>query len=406
MNWLGRMLNAVRKSYTPSSLDLFRELFRGRMTKSGKVVDHKTALDVSVVLACARVYALGWAQVPFKIFRDQGRSKLPAPDHSLHKLLSLRPNQLQTAFEFFETVAYHVVLTGNAFVFMNYVRGQLYELLPLDPGTVTVKCSDDWTVSYDVRIGGKTVTFSSKQIWQIKGAGWATWLGLDAVHLARDAIGLAIATEETHASLHKNGVRSSGSLTVEGTLTDTQYKQLQGWVESWKGSENAGIVRIMDRNAKWLSDTLTGVDSQHLETRRYQVEEVCRHMGVMPIMVGHADKAATYASAEQMFLANVVYTLAPWYRRMELSISAHLLSDKDVAAGYYPKFVIQGLLRGAIKDTSEYLNKLVAGGIMTPNEAREVLELNPLEGHDELRVPANIVGAPKDPAPEPEPVGA
>jgi len=160
------------------------------------------------------------------------------------------------------------------------------------------------------------------------------------------------------------------------------------------GSQNAGKPMILDRAAKWISTSMTGVDAQHLETRKHQIEEICRFFRVMPIMVGYSDKAATYASAEQMFLAHVVHTLSPWYQRLEQSIDANLLTEKDRAAGYYANFVEEGLLRGSIETTANMLDKYVNGGLMTPNEGRAKLDMNPDPdpASDKLRIPANIVG--------------
>jgi HK97 family phage portal protein len=400
MSWFDRFRPTSRKSID-NSLDLFRELYGGRLTKSGKVVNYKTAVEVSAVLACARVIAEGIAQVPLKMFQDTGTSKTPAVDHPLYQLLHMKPNGYQTSFEFFETLVLHLVLAGNSYCFKNVIRGQIRELLPLDPGTVAVRRAPDWSITYEVTIAGKTETFTTDQIWHVKGPSWATWLGLDATYIARDAIGLAIATEESHASLHKNGIQTTGTYSIEGNLDDKQYEQITRWIKKHnQGSDNAGTPLIMDRNAKWLSTVMSGVDAQHLETRKYQVEDICRHFRVMPIMVGYSDKATTYASSEQMFLAHVVHTLSPWYRRIEQSIAVNLLSEKDRAAGFYPKFIEQGLLRGSLQATKDYLVGLVQIGLMTRNEGREALELNRLDGLDEPLTPVNLgVGA--DPQPDP-----
>jgi len=107
-------------------------------------------------------------------------------------------------------------------------------------------------------------------------------------------------------------------------------------------------------------------------------------MGVMPLMVGYSDKTATYASAEQMFLAHVVHTLTPWYTRIEQSIDAHLIGRRDADQGYYAKFVVAGLLRGAMRDRAEYFSRaLGAGGSpawMTQDEVRALEEMNPVGG--------------------------
>jgi len=115
-------------------------------------------------------------------------------------------------------------------------------------------------------------------------------------------------------------------------------------------------------------------------------------------MAGYSDKAATYASAEQMFISHVVHTLSPWYSRVEQSIDCQLLSEKDAEQGFYAKFVAEGMMRGAFKDTSESLSALTLNGILTRNEAREKLEQNPIDGLDEPLTPANMmVGATPDP---------
>jgi phage portal protein BeeE len=100
-----------------------------------------------------------------------------------------------------------------------------------------------------------------------------------------------------------------------------------------------------------------------------------------------------------------VHTLSPWYERLEQSIDVNLLTQQDADNGVYAKFVEEGLLRGALKDTASYLTALTAGGIMLRNEARAKLDMNPVEGLDEPLTPANTVigAAPEPPQPEPDP---
>jgi HK97 family phage portal protein len=226
--------------------------------------------------------------------------------------------------------------------------------------------------------------------------------------MAREAIGLSMAIEEQQAGFYRNGASVPGVLSMEGTLKDDQYKQLRGWLEQeHSGARNSGRPMIIDRSAKWLQMSMSSVDAQTAEQRRYQVEEICRAMRVMPIMVGHADKTATYASAEQMFLAHLVHTLSPWYERIEQEIDTFLLTDADSAGGLYAKFIEEGLLRGALKDTAEYLQKMTGAGIMTRNEARAKLDMNPIDGLDDPLTPVNMVAG--DPpttetnSPDPEP---
>ena len=381
-----------------TTLELFREVFGGSPAKSGQRVNIETAIQVATVFACLRVLADGVAQVPLKLYRTDGRRRLPATDHPLYTVLHRQPNEWQTSYEYRETMMLHVGLTGRHFSFINRVRGQVAELIPLDPGRVTVKRSTDLVITYEVLgLDGSKMLFPREALWHVRGPSWDSFSALQPVRLAREAIGLSQAIEEQQARFYETGASPSGLLSVEGTLDDEQNKRLRAWLEKdVQGAKNAGRPFVLDRNSKWMQMSMSGVDAQTLEQRKFQIEEICRAFRVMPIMVGYSDKAATYASAEQMFLAHVVHTLSPWYERLEQSIDANLLSDADRRAGLYAKFVEEGLLRGSLKDTKDYLLGLVNGGLMTPNEGREKLDLDPDTdpASDQLRVPQNVVGAP------------
>lgn len=379
------------------SLDLFKEIFGGNKSATGKNVSVNNAIDVSTVFACCRVIGEGIAQVPLKLRRKSkdGRSRTEAVDHPLYDKLANRPNRWQTSFEYREMIGWHVALTGNHYSFINRIGGEIVELFPFMPSSVTVKF-DNGALTYEVvaEDGTKRV-FPQESIWHVRGPSYLGWYGLDIVKHAREAIGLAMSTEEAVGNLHKNGVRPSGVYSVDGVLNPDQYKSLSAWVnEKFSGSSNAGNTLILDRAAKWQPMQMSGIDAQSIENRRFQIEEICRFARVLPIMVGYSDKATTYASAEQMFLYHLVHTLAPWYSRLEQSIDTNLLTEKDRQAGIYSDFVEEGMLRGSAEATKEVILGYVNGGILTPNEGRALLDRNPDSDptSDNLRVPANIVG--------------
>ena len=300
--------------------------------------------------------------------------------------MTRQPNDWSTSYEFRETLLIHAAL-GNAYAFKNVISGgRIAELILLAPGRVEKCQRDDYSIFYKVTgKSGAIQEFPSEAIWHVRGPSWDGVLGLDVLNLAKEALGLAISTEETHAKLHAKGVRPSGTYSVEGNLDAAQYAALKTWIDKeFAGAENSGAPMILDRGAKWLTQSMSGLDSQHLETRKFQIEEVCRFFDVMPIMVGYSDKASTYASAEQMFLAHVVHTLSPWYARIEQSADMNLLSKKDRKNGLYFKFIAAGLMRGASADRSAYFSKALGSGgspaWMTQDEVRALDELNPMGG--------------------------
>lgn len=403
MNWRD-LWPWSRKAST--SLELFREIYGSMTSKTGQRVGLNEALRCATVLACARVIANGIAQVPLKLFQEDESTgkKRTARDHPLYRVLHRRPNPWQTSFEFREMLGLHLALAGRAYCFKVVVGGRIRELIPFPPDKVRTKLAKDGVrVLYEVT-GHDGMTFEVDQslIWHVKGPSWVGWEAMDALEMAREAVGLSIATEASQASMHKNGVRPSGVYSIEGVLNQQQHEMLRKLLAANHTGENAGLPMIVDRGAKWLSTAMTGVDAQHLETRKHQVEEVCRAMGVMPIMVFSSDKAATYASAEAMFDAHVKHTLGAWWERIEQSIDCNLLTEADDRAGVYAKFIGNGLLRGSVKDRAEYYAKALGSGgspaWMTQDEVRALEEMDPMGG-DAARLPV-ITNAPAaaDPA--------
>jgi phage portal protein BeeE len=201
--------------------------------KSGVAVNWITALQVATVFACTRALAEGIAQVPCSVYqrRDPGPGADEARKHPLYWLLHRRPNPWQTSFEFRETVMMHLVLCGNAYVFKNMVGSgadrRVHELIPIPPGNVSVTRRPDMTLSYRVAFedGAASRELPADAIWHLRGPSWNSWMGLEPVRMAREAIGLSLALEESHALLAKNGGQTTGTYSVEGELNHPEVRR-------------------------------------------------------------------------------------------------------------------------------------------------------------------------------------
>lgn len=401
-DWVrGRRPEQKAVSFDPVWLDYFGS----RVSKSGVSVSWDRALDVSTVFACLRSIANGVAQVPFRVMQElpDGKGGTPALDHPLYRVLNKRPNKWMTSFELREVLIFHAALTGNAFFYKNMVRGRVVELIPIDPGCITITRNNDYSLTYRVSaLDGTTQDFPQSLIWHVRGPSWDTWRGIDAVRQAREAIGLTIATESTQAEMHANGLQMSGTYSTEQKISPDDYVKIQKWIAAQTGGANKHKPFVIDAGFKWTPQSMTGVDSQHLETRKFQIEQVCQSLGVFPQMIGHAGQAMTFASAEQVFLAHVVHTLGPWWERIQQSADVNLL-DGSEDEGFYTKFNANGLLKGAHKDRAEFYSKALGTGgspaYMTPNEIRALEDLNPIDGGDELPKPTNVGGAASETAP-------
>lgn len=397
MNFFGKLFG--RKA-TELTYDQVANLIDGAggSTVAGVTVTDKTALQVSTVLACVKTIADGCATPNLHVYREQDDgTRQKATNIPEYRLLSRRPNEWQTSFEWRRQMTIHAALTGAALSIK--VRGdnrRVRELLPVTPGQWDVQRTSRYGVTYRCWDQfGVIGEFKPDDVFVLHNVQWDWVKPMNAVTLARAAIGLAMATERSQASMHANGLRPSGTYTVEGNLNAEQHERLSAFLKRKSGPDNAGTPLILDRAAKWFNTTITGVDAQHVETRRLQIEEICRAYGVFPIMVGHSDKSATFASSEAFFSAHVKHTLAPWHRAWTQRIDEMLL---DGSGPLFAEFDTRYLMAGSTADRAQWARTMVEMGIYTRNEVRDEEGKDPLPGLDEPLTPMNMTQGdePKD----------
>lgn len=355
-------------------------------TSSGETVNEASALDVTAVFCAARVIAEGLGQMPGRIVRETYDQKTGLPrvtidrEHWAHQLLAVRPNAWQTAYEFREGMVFNAVLGQGAIAIKNTVAGRLMDLLPVPAGRWTIEQLRDKSLKVKVNFSDGTFAhFDQSQVFYLRGPSSDGVSAIPAVRQARQAIGLSIALEKQQAKLAGNGGKPSGILAFAQKLSpETATKLRETWQERY-GPNGDGGIAVLDGDAKFHSMTMTSVDAQHLETRRLQVEEIARAFRVLPIMLMQADKAATFASAEQMFRNHVIHTLGPWIERFEQAVNRDILGNET---GLRFDLDERNLLRGDFKDQAEYYTKALGSGgqpaWMTVNEIRAEIGLNPI----------------------------
>jgi HK97 family phage portal protein len=283
----------------------------------------------------------------------------------------------------------HAALTGTGLsIKVRGDNGRVRELIPVQPGRWDVRKVSRYEIRYRCYDEfGLIGEFAADDVFLLNNVQWDWLQSMDAVVLARQAIGLAMATEKSQSAMHENGLRPSGIYSVDGTLSKEQHEALTTWLKAKTGVEKLGTPMVVDRNAKWVSTAQTGVDAQHVETRRLQIEEICRAYGVFPIMVGHSDKAATFASSEAFFAAHVKHTLAPWHKAWTQRFDEMLL---DGSGPLFAEFDVRYLMAGAMKDRAQWARTMAEMGIYTRNEIRDEEGKDPLPGLDEPLTPMNM----------------
>lgn len=397
MGLMQRVLGALSLRSAPPVPRPFEEVI-ARLDESyggtiaGEAVTVRTALQVSTVLAAVKVIADGCATPPLHVYREGAdRRRELARNIPEYRLLHRRPNEWQTSFEFRRTMTAHCALSGNALAVKVKAGSRVRELIPVAPGNFSIHRVGRYEVEYRCHDEFGTIgVFGPDDVLHLPNLQWDFWRGMNAVRLAASAIGLSRAAETHHAKLHENGGRPNGILRTPNKVTPEVTERLKQQWAAFSGRNRAGTA-VLDNDFQFQAVAQTGVDAQHLETRRLQVEEICRTFGVFPLMVGHSDKTSTFASSEAFFAAHVKHTLAPWHELWKERLDEFVL---DGAGPLWVEFDTRYLLAGSMRDRAVWARTMAEMGIYTRNELRDEEGKDPLPGLDEPLTPANMQGAP------------
>jgi HK97 family phage portal protein len=346
-------------------------------------------MQMTAVYSCVRILSETLAGLPLHVYRynDSG-GKEKNLSHPLYKLLHDEPNPEMTSFAFRETLMSHLLLWGNAYAqIIRNAKGEVLALYPLMPNKMTVDRDSSGRLFYlyqrgseDVASLGKDsqVYLASGDVLHIPGLGFDGLVGYSPIAMAKNSIGLAIATEEYGAKFFANGAAPGGVLEHPGTIKDPQ-KVKESWNAAYQGSQNAHRVAVLEEGMKYQPIGISPEQAQFLETRKFQINEIARIFRVPPHMVGDLEKSS-FSNIEQQSLEFVKYTLDPWLVRWEQSLCRALLSSSEKPTVFI-KFNVDGLLRGDYEGRMKGYSIGIQNGFMSPNDVRmlENMDLIPDE---------------------------
>ncbi len=375
-------------------------------SSAGKSVTERSAMQMTAVYSCVRILAEAVAGLPLHFYKyNNDGSKSKAIDSNLYHLLHDEPNPEMSSFVFRETLMTHLLLWGNAYAqIIRNGKGEVIALYPLMPNKMSVDRDENGVLYYTYQRSqeeGKesgTVTLSTRDVLHIPGLGFDGLVGYSPIAMAKNAIGLAIATEEYGAKFFANGAAPSGVLEHPGTIKDPARLR-ENWNATFGGSANSGKVAVLEEGMKYTPISISPEQAQFLETRKFQINEIARIFRVPPHMVGDLEKSS-FSNIEQQSLEFVKYTLDPWIIRWEQSLNRALLSV-DEKKVYFFKFNVEGLLRGDYQSRMQGYATARQNGWMSANDIRELENLDkiPAESGGDLylingnMLPLNKAGA-------------
>lgn len=398
-------LVSTKYPYTMNIGRFFANLFRGLTSviaktnynlfpmswysSKGKVsVTGDRAQGVPAYFRGINIIAEQMATLPVAVYRKEGKAIFEATTNPVNKLIKYRPHPLYDTVVFRETLIRNTLQYGESC--FKIIFGQSgfpvqFELMPLPIDIV----QDDLTLDYFYVFAGYEAPIPSKEIIHIKLYSKDGLRGQSPLKLLRETFASAINQNEYITAFYGNGAHVSGVVEVGEWLDEKQKLNLKEALnQQYSGPENVGKTMILQGQMKYKEKGVTPDKAQYFETKTLTTQDIANITGVHPILLGDVNKS-TFHNTETVNRFFVQYVLRTFCKRFESEFNSKVFTGRNQGKMFL-RFNLDGLLEGNTKDWAEKTNVLMQHGIVSRNEIREMENLNPLPGGDEIFVPLNF----------------
>jgi len=360
---------------------------------SGERVTEENCWALPAVYRAITMIANDLGRMPVQVITRRGGAMQPV-ESTAGMLLSADPNRYMGSMEFRRTLTAQCLRYGNAFAqIVRNGAGELMELVPLLPSDVVMVVKDNRLTYRHHELG----EVEPEQLLHIRAPGSDGLWGHSLIRQGREALGLAKAMEKTGGKLYSNAGVPKLALVHPGSLSPSA---IQGILDSYQakhaGADNAGRPLVLGEGMRIERINQSLEDSMWLQAREFSVQEVSRLFGV-PVVYLADHSRSTFASIVELTRTYWDGCLAHWS-----AVWAEEVRRKLLAPGEQLMWDTRDLLKGSFADQVSALRSAVEVGLLTQNEARERLGLNPVEGGDEVLRPANTLVSLEDIDPDEE----
>ncbi|USD68129.1 phage portal protein [Vibrio sp. SCSIO 43136] len=392
-------LESRSEPQSQTSIEVGSDVFEfGSLSEAGVVVTPATALQLAAVFSSVQILASSMAQLPLHVLRKKDNKVSKATDHAAYYLLHDSPNEWQTSFEFREQNMLNILSSGNGVSKINRnFRGELTSIEYIErenfakPQRVTNTRRYMYPVWDD--IDKRQTWVRPDEIIHIKSFGGVDkrW-GMSPITVHAESLGLGLAAQKYGNQFFGSGGRPNGILVSKsggsGTNGETQRANLKKAWNSAGIGKGGGRTALLHGDIDYKPITVTPEEAQFLATRKFNRSEIAGIYNVPPHMIGDLERA-TFSNISEQAIQFVTHSIMPWVTRHEQEYNRKIFTPDERRAGFYVKFNLGGLLRGTPKDRALFYQRAIHDGWMDRNEVREMEDLNPRDGLDELLISAN-----------------
>jgi len=372
-----RAIQYLKNFFTRSSIRNPDHWFNQLLGSSSNSISKSAALKVATVYACNKILSETIGTLPFKCYertKDGGREEYST--YFLAKVFR-KPNVLQTRAEFFELLVTNINFNGNNYGAINYDRGYITEILPMDSNRMTPEIKNNKIIYTYNHEDGPQKQYPPERIFHCKNLTLDGLTGLSPITYAKKSINLSLEAENHGYTYFANGARASGYLEHPAILKGKARENIEKSYNKKMTGENKFKIRVLEEGMTYKAASLSNEDSQYLQTREFQVRDVARWYNVPLELLNEPSKTGVYSNREQFMQSFVVFTCLPWLVKTEQRVNTQLVPEEDQARIYF-EFNVDGLLRGDL--VTRYRAYAIGRqwGMLNVDEIRAKENLNPL----------------------------
>jgi HK97 family phage portal protein len=374
----------------------------GLSTWANRSAGPNDALKLSAWWRGVKLYADVTGALPFKVYERVGpEDRREATDHEVNTLTSFDPNADDTTQEFWGLQAAQLVAGGNAYAEKRYIGSRLVALQPMPPDTHPHRDQIGAPLKYRFNDRGRYEDLPGAMVLHTRGFRFGGDLGLSALAYARETIGGSLATEEAAARMYAQGLRASGMFTgpIETSTQAADFKK--NYVEPFEGAKGEGGSLILPPGFDFKGINLSAKDAELIMSRKFNVEDIARFLGIPPVLLGHASEGQTMfgTGVQNIILAWLALGLDGHLTTIEKSVNKRLFRPGD-RRRFYAEFDRNALMRADSAARAEFISRMISAAQMTPNEGRRKDNRPPLPGGDQLfinstNIPIHLAGQPR-----------
>ena len=345
-------------------------------------ISEEKSLKLSAVYRAVDLISGAVAMLPITLYQDGRRV-----ENELSYLLNYEPNNINTRFGLFKLVVVDMLQRGNAFLLIMRSGDTVEELRYIKPEEVTVLYNkEDNRKRYYIKSFGDVDDSDMLHFMNLTTNGIH---GVSVLEAARRSLGIAWSSEQSADNFFERGGAVSGVLSSKAMLNEKQKLEVR---QQWKEimAPDIGGVAVLGNDMTFTPIHASAADSQLLESRGFNVAEIARFYGISPTLLGDLTRSS-YATFEATTLDFLTNCLQPRLTNIEQELNRKLLlkREKQVLKMHFA-YETEDLLRCAKTEMAQYYRDLIQNGIMTVNEVRGKLDLEPVDGGDQNYIQLNM----------------